>query len=67
MERWEKVKKDVPDEYKLLDIGMQKTVSEIAAKYPYGVGHITKILIKTGFNQEETENYIMRQLVQGKF
>ncbi len=51
--------------YSLLDAEMKRTVSEIAKKYPYSIEHVSRVMSMTGFNQEETEKYIMQELVRG--
>lgn len=48
--------------YSLLDPEQQKAACEIAKKYPYTTEHVAKVLSMTGFNQEEAEKYIMREL-----
>lgn len=48
--------------YSLLDPEQQKAACEIAKKYPCSTEHVAKILLMTGFNQEEAEKYIMREL-----
>lgn len=53
--------------YSILDRKTQKTASAIAAKYPCSIEHVAKVLVADDFNEEETERYIMRELVQGRF
>lgn len=48
--------------YSRLDPEQQKAACEIAKKYPYSTEHVAKVLLKTGFNQEEAEKYIIREL-----
>lgn len=48
--------------YSLLDPEQKRIASEIAAKYPYTTEHVARVLSMTGFNQEEAEKYIMREL-----
>jgi len=52
--------------YSLLDPEQQKTACEIAKKFPYTTEYVAKVLAEKGFNQEEAENYIRRQLVLGR-
>lgn len=52
--------------YSRLDPEMKKAASEIAAKYPYTTEHVAEMIVKHGFNREEAEKYIRRELVLGK-
>lgn len=52
--------------YNRLDPEMKKAASEIAAKYPYCTEHVAEIIVKNGFNKEEAEKQIERELVLGK-
>lgn len=52
--------------YDRLDPEMKKAASEIAAKYPYCTEHVAEIIVKNGFNKEEAEKQIERELVLGK-
>lgn len=52
--------------YDRLDPDMKKAASEIAAKYPYCTEHVAEIIVKNGFNKEEAEKQIERELVLGK-
>lgn len=54
-------------EYSRLVRKTQKTASEIAAKYPCSIEYVAGVLVAADFNEEETERYIMRELVQGRF
>lgn len=53
--------------YSLLDPEQQKAAREIAQKFPCTTEYVAKVLTETGFNQEEAEKYIMRQLILGRF
>ncbi|WP_251490904.1 hypothetical protein [Otoolea muris] len=52
--------------YSRLDPEMKKAASEIAAKYPYCSEHVAEIIAANGFNKEEAERQIRRELVLGK-
>lgn len=52
--------------YDRLDPDMKKAASEIAAKYPYCTEHVAEIIVKNGFDREEAEKQIERELVLGK-
>ena len=52
--------------YDRLDPDMKRAASEIAAKYPYCTEHVAEIIVKNGFNKEEAEKQIERELVLGK-
>ena len=52
--------------YDRLDPDMKKAASEIAAKYPYCTAHVAEVIVKNGFDREEAEKQIERELVLGK-
>ena len=52
--------------YNRLDPEMKKAASEIAAKYPYCTEHVAEVIVKNGFDREEAEKQIERELVLGK-
>lgn len=52
--------------YDRLDPEMKRAVSEIAAKYPYSTEHVAEVIVANGFNVEEAEKQIKRELVLGK-
>ncbi|QJU18972.1 hypothetical protein HLY09_05910 [Enterocloster bolteae] len=52
--------------YDRLDPDMKKAASEIAAKYPYCTEHVAEVIVKNGFDREEAEKQIERELVLGK-
>ena len=52
--------------YDRLDPDMKKAASEIAAKYPYCTEHVAEVIVKNGFDREEAEKQIERELVVGK-
>ena len=52
--------------YDRLDPDMKKAASEIAAKYPYPTEHVAEVIVKNGFDREEAEKQIERELVLGK-
>ena len=60
-----RLKKEYPM-YNKLDTETKKAASEIAAKYPYHTEHVAEIIVKNGFNKEEAEKQIERELVLGK-
>lgn len=60
----EKLKRTYPIYYRL-DSETKKIVSEIAKKHPYNVEHVACIFLMCGHNQEETEKYIMREMMYG--
>ena len=62
---YDRLKKEYPM-YNRLAPEMKKAASEIAAKYPYCTEHVAEIIVKNGFNKEEAEKQIERELVLGK-
>ena len=52
--------------YDRLDPDMKKAASEIAAIYPYCTEHVAEVIVKNGFDREEAEKQIERELVLGK-
>lgn len=62
---YDRLKKEYPM-YNRLDPEMKKAASEIAAKYPYCTEYVAEIIVKNGFNKEEAEKQIERELVLGK-
>ncbi|MEY8234620.1 hypothetical protein AALA36_02680 [Lachnospiraceae bacterium 66-29] len=52
--------------YDRLDPDMKRAASEIAAKYPYCTEHVAEVIVKNGFDREEAEKQIERELVLGK-
>jgi len=52
--------------YDRRDPDMKKAASEIAAKYPYCTEHVAEVIVKNGFDREEAEKQIERELVLGK-
>ena len=52
--------------YDRLDPDMKKAASEIAAKSPYCTEHVAEVIVKNGFDREEAEKQIERELVLGK-
>lgn len=52
--------------YDRLDPEMKRAASEIAAKYPYQTEHVAEVIVANGFNVEEAEKQIKRELVLGK-
>lgn len=60
----EKLKRMYPTYYRL-DTKARNIVSEIAKKYPYSVEDVACIFLTSGSNQEETEKYIIREMMYG--
>ncbi len=60
----EKLKRTFPIYYRL-DSETKKIVSEIAKKYPYSVEYVARVFVMCGYNQEETEKYVMREMMYG--
>ena len=60
----EKLKETYPT-YCRLDSEMKKIVFEIAKKYPYNVEYVACIFLMCCHNQEETEKYIVREMMYG--
>lgn len=52
--------------YDRLDLEMKKAASEISAKYPCCTEHVAAIIVANGFNKEEAEKQIERELILGK-
>lgn len=59
---FENIKQNYPI-YDRLDPEMKKVASEIATKYPYCTEHVAEILVANGFNKDEAEKQIMRELM----
>lgn len=52
--------------YSRLDPEQKKAACEIAKKYPCTTEYVAGVLVEKGFNQEEAENYIRKQLILGR-
>lgn len=52
--------------YDRLDQETKKAASEIAAKYPHCTEYVAGVIVKNGFDREEAEKQIIRDLVTGR-